>query len=165
MIAPPNIRVPCLTSLAPLSGFNSDCQYFLIVWKTFPFLSFYQFAAYLPQGIGGIRNIGELLEWDWSGPSSPGSAKIRDYINREQRSVCMSTASLSYWLGESVLTHCQAGNWILDPGSCDDAKWKLLQTKREREEREDHICIETTIPAVLTSGNFLTLSTFYIGEC
>ena len=51
---------------SPLSGFNSDCQYFLIVWKTFPFLSFYQFAAYLPLGIGGIRNIGELSSQSYS---------------------------------------------------------------------------------------------------
>ena len=83
VIAPPNIGVPCLTCLSPLSGFNSDCQYFLIVWKTFPFLSFYQFAAYLPLGIGGIRNIGEQpsywatrtrLVWTW-----PNCAKNQDW--------------------------------------------------------------------------------------
>ena len=28
------------------------------MWKSFPFLPFYQFAAFLPRRIGGIRTIG-----------------------------------------------------------------------------------------------------------
>ena len=45
-----------------LTGIDSDCQYFLIVWKTFPFLSFYQFAAFLPWGHEGLEILEVLVK-------------------------------------------------------------------------------------------------------
>ena len=47
---------------ASLTGVDSDCQYFLIVWKTFPFLSFYQFAAFLPWGPEGLEILEVLVK-------------------------------------------------------------------------------------------------------
>ena len=132
VIAPPNIRVPCLTSLAPLSGFNSDCQYFLIVWKTFPFLSFYQFAAYLLRELEGLeilvssRATRTRLVWTW--PNCAKKLRLMDRV------AGVDVNSLSF-----LLMQRWSWNWT---EHWTRIVWRCqveIIANREREERGSHL--------------------------
>ena len=109
---------------------------FLLCGKLSHFSRFTSLPHIFPWELEGLEILvsnraTELLEQDWFGPGLTVQKTRTDGL-----SGCVDVNSLSF-----LLMPMWGWNWTehSGPGSCDDAKWKLLQT--EREERKDHICI------------------------